>query len=108
MAAMRATPPRLGGFAVATSIRTDGRRPAPSGDRARPAFHGRNGGNGHGPWPARVLRRDLGRDDGGDDAALGLSCLGCSAALMVAMVLLGMSSLWWAVMGIVVLIYKFA
>jgi predicted metal-binding membrane protein len=39
----------------------------------------------------------------------GLSCLGCSAALMVAMVLLGMSSLWWAVLlGIVVLVYKFA
>src|SRR5437899_12753818 len=42
-------------------------------------------------------------------ARYGLSCLGCSAALMVAMVLLGMSSLWWAViLGIVVLIYKFA
>jgi predicted metal-binding membrane protein len=40
-------------------------------------------------------------------ARYGLSCLGCSAALMVAMVLLGMSSLWWAaVLGIVVLIYK--
>jgi predicted metal-binding membrane protein len=39
----------------------------------------------------------------------GLSCLGCSAALMVAMVLIGMSSLWWAViLGIVVLIYKLA
>ena len=37
----------------------------------------------------------------------GLSCLGCSAALMVAMVLPGMSSLWSAVLGIVVLIYKF-
>ena len=41
-------------------------------------------------------------------ARYGLSCLGCSAALMVAMVLLGMSSLWWAViLSIVVLIYKF-
>jgi len=40
-------------------------------------------------------------------ARYGLSCLGCSAALMVAMVLPGMSSLWSAVMGIVVLIYKF-
>jgi len=39
----------------------------------------------------------------------GLSCMGCSAALMVAMVLLGMSSLWWAViLGIVVLVYKWA
>ncbi|MGH6689635.1 MAG: DUF2182 domain-containing protein [Gammaproteobacteria bacterium] len=42
-------------------------------------------------------------------ARYGLSCLGCSAALMVAMVLLGMSSLRWAViLGIVVLVYKFA
>jgi len=42
-------------------------------------------------------------------ARYGLSCMGCSAALMVAMVLLGMSSLWWAViLGIVVLIYKLA
>jgi len=42
-------------------------------------------------------------------ARYGLSCLGCSAALMVAMVLIGMSSLWWAViLGIVVLVYKLA
>ena len=42
-------------------------------------------------------------------ARYGLSCLGCSAALMVAMVLIGMSSLWWGViLGIVVLIYKLA
>ena len=42
-------------------------------------------------------------------ARYGLSCLGCSGALMVAMVLLGMSSLWWAViLSLVVLIYKFA
>src|SRR6058998_3763152 len=116
---MRATPARVGGFAVATSIRTDVRRPTPSGDRARQAseagrilssvpsadegprrptrtgqtyggrigrprrrrrglgghgpaiaLHGRNGRNGYGPRPDRVLRRDLGRDDGGDDAAL--------------------------------------
>jgi len=39
----------------------------------------------------------------------GLSCLGCSGALMVAMALLGMSSLWWAViLGVVVLIEKLA
>jgi predicted metal-binding membrane protein len=39
----------------------------------------------------------------------GVSCLGCSAALMVAMVLLGMASLGWAaLLGIVVLVYKFA
>src|SRR5438552_13435007 len=42
-------------------------------------------------------------------ARYGLSCLGCSGALLVAMVLLGMSSLWWAViLGIVVLVCKFA
>jgi predicted metal-binding membrane protein len=56
----------------------------------------------HGPLPFSLMK----------SAAVagvryGLSCLGCSAALMVAMVLLGMSSLWWAVLlGIVVLIYK--
>src|SRR4029077_1308154 len=43
----------------------------------------------HGPLPFNLMR----------SAAVvgvryGLSCLGCSAALMVAMVLLGMSSLW--------------
>ena len=58
----------------------------------------------HGPLPFNLMR----------SAAVagvryGLSCMGCSAALMVAMVLLGMSSLWWAViLGIVVLIYKWA
>jgi predicted metal-binding membrane protein len=58
----------------------------------------------HGPQPFNLIR----------SAAVagvryGLSCIGCSAALMVAMVLLGMSSLWWAViLGLVVLIYKFA
>jgi predicted metal-binding membrane protein len=58
----------------------------------------------HGPLPFNLMQ----------SAAVagvryGLSCLGCSAALMVAMVLLGMSSLWWAViLGIVVLVYKFA
>ena len=39
----------------------------------------------------------------------GLSCLGCSAGLMVAMVLIGMSSLvWMIVLTAVVLIYKLA
>jgi predicted metal-binding membrane protein len=58
----------------------------------------------HGPLPFNLIRS--GAVAG---ARYGLSCLGCSAALMVAMVLLGMSSLWWAViLGIVVLIYKFA
>jgi predicted metal-binding membrane protein len=56
----------------------------------------------HGPLPFNLMK----------SAAVagvryGLSCIGCSAALMVAMVLLGMSSLWWAVLlGIVVLVYK--
>jgi predicted metal-binding membrane protein len=58
----------------------------------------------HGPLPFSLMK----------SAAVaglryGLGCLGCSAALMVAMVLLGMSNLWWAVLlGIVVLIYKLA
>src|SRR5262245_56946735 len=58
----------------------------------------------HGPLPFNLMR----------SAALsgvryGLSCLGCSAALMVAMVLIGMSSLWWTViLGLVVLVYKLA
>jgi predicted metal-binding membrane protein len=58
----------------------------------------------HGPLPFNLMR----------SAAVagvryGLSCLGCSAALMVAMVLIGMSSVWWAVLlGIVVLVYKLA
>jgi predicted metal-binding membrane protein len=56
----------------------------------------------HGPLPFNLMR----------SAAVagvryGLSCMGCSGALMVAMVLLGMSSLWWAViLGLVVLVYK--
>jgi predicted metal-binding membrane protein len=58
----------------------------------------------HGPLPFNLIR----------SAAVagvryGLSCIGCSAALMVAMVLLGMSSLWWAVVfGVIVLFYKWA
>jgi predicted metal-binding membrane protein len=58
----------------------------------------------HGPLPFNLMR----------SAAVagvryGLSCMGCSGALMVAMVLLGMSSLWWAViLGLVVLVYKWA
>src|SRR5256712_1403800 len=58
----------------------------------------------HGPLPFNLMRSAVVAG-----ARYGLSCLGCSAALMLAMVLLGMSSLWWAViLGIVVLIYKFA
>jgi predicted metal-binding membrane protein len=58
----------------------------------------------HGPLPFSLMRSAAVAG-----ARYGLSCLGCNAALMVAMVLLGMSSLWWAVLlGIVVLVYKFA
>ena len=53
----------------------------------------------HGPLPFNLMRSAAVAG-----ARYGLSCLGCSAALMVAMVLLGMSSLWWAaILGIVVL-----
>jgi predicted metal-binding membrane protein len=56
----------------------------------------------HGPLPFNLMRSAAVAG-----ARYGWSCLGCSAALMVAMVLIGMSSLWWAViLGIVVLIYK--
>src|SRR4029453_8069903 len=34
------------------------------------AIYGWHGRNGHGPRPDRVLRHDLGRDDGGDDVTL--------------------------------------
>jgi len=58
----------------------------------------------HGPLPFNLMRSAAVAG-----ARYGLSCLGCSAALMVAMVLIGMSSLWWGViLGIVVLIYKLA
>jgi len=58
----------------------------------------------HGPLPFNLVRA----------GALagwryGLSCLGCSAGLMVAMVLIGMSSLTWTVvLAALVLLYKFA
>src|SRR5213083_2200190 len=58
----------------------------------------------HGPLPFNLMRSAAVAG-----ARYGISCLGCSAALMVAMVLIGMSSLWWGViLGIVVLIYKLA
>lgn len=58
----------------------------------------------HAPLPFNLMRSAAVAG-----ARYGVSCLGCSAALMVAMVLLGMSSLWWAaILGTVVLIYKFA
>jgi len=58
----------------------------------------------HGPLPFNLMRSAAVAG-----ARYGLSCLGCSAALMVAMVLIGMSNLWWAViLGLVVLNYKLA
>jgi predicted metal-binding membrane protein len=58
----------------------------------------------HGPLPFKLMRSAAVAG-----ARYSLSCLGCSAALMVAMVLLGMSSLGWAViLGIFVFVYKFA
>jgi predicted metal-binding membrane protein len=58
----------------------------------------------HGPLPFNLMRSAAVAG-----ARYGWSCLGCSGALMVAMVLIGMSSLWWGViLGIVVLIYKLA
>src|SRR5262245_2248393 len=58
----------------------------------------------HGPLPF-----NLNRSAAVAGLRYGLSCIGCSGALMVAMVLLGMSSLWWAVvLGLVVLFYKWA
>jgi predicted metal-binding membrane protein len=42
-------------------------------------------------------------------ARYGFSCLGCSAGLMVAIVLIGMSNLvWMIVLSAVVLVYKVA
>jgi predicted metal-binding membrane protein len=58
----------------------------------------------HGPLPFNLYR----------SGALvgfkyGLSCLGCSGALMIAMVVIGMASLGWAlVLAAIVLVYKFA
>ena len=58
----------------------------------------------HGPLPFNLMRSAAVAG-----ARYGLCCLGCSGALMVAMVLLGMSTLWWAVLlSLVVLIYKLA
>jgi predicted metal-binding membrane protein len=58
----------------------------------------------HGPLPFNLTRTAA-----VVGARYGLSCFGCNAALMVAMVLLGMSNLWSTViLAIVVLVYKFA
>jgi predicted metal-binding membrane protein len=57
----------------------------------------------HGPLPF-----DLVRAGALSGWRYGLSCLGCSAGLMVAMVLVGMSSLAWTlVLAGLVLVYKF-
>lgn len=58
----------------------------------------------HGPLPFNLMRSAA-----VVGARYGLSCLGCSAALMVAMVLIGMSGLWWTViLAVIVAIYKLA
>ena len=58
----------------------------------------------HGPLPF-----DLVRAGAVAGWRYGLSCLGCSAGLMVAMVLVGMTSLGWtSVLAALVLVYKFA
>jgi predicted metal-binding membrane protein len=58
----------------------------------------------HGPLPFNLIRSAV-----VIGAKYGLSCVGCSAALMVAMVIIGMSSLSWIViLSGVVLVYKLA
>jgi predicted metal-binding membrane protein len=58
----------------------------------------------HGPLPFNLMRSAVVAG-----ARYGLSCLGCSAGLMVAMVLIGMANLvWMIVLAAVVLIYKVA
>ena len=58
----------------------------------------------HGPLPFNLMRSAV-----IVGARYGLSCLGCSAGLMLAMVLIGMSSLvWMTVLAAVVLAYKLA
>ena len=56
----------------------------------------------HGPLPFNLMRSAV-----VVGVRYGLSCLGCSAGLMLAMVLIGMSSLvWMTVLAAVVLAYK--
>jgi predicted metal-binding membrane protein len=58
----------------------------------------------HGPMPFNLMRGAL-----VVGAKYGLSCVGCSAALMVAMVIIGMSNLnWILILSGVVLVYKLA
>jgi predicted metal-binding membrane protein len=56
----------------------------------------------HGPLPFNVMRGAVVAG-----ARYGVSCLGCSAGLMVAMVLIGMANLlWMIVLAAAVLVYK--
>ena len=58
----------------------------------------------HGSLPFNLMRNAI-----VVGARYGLSCLGCSAGLMVAMVLIGMSNpVWMIVLAAVVLVYKVA
>jgi predicted metal-binding membrane protein len=58
----------------------------------------------HGPLPFNLMRSAVVAG-----ARYGLSCLGCSAGLMVAMVLIGITNLvWMIVLAAAVLIYKVA
>jgi predicted metal-binding membrane protein len=58
----------------------------------------------HGPLPFNLMRSAVVAG-----VRYGLSCLGCSAGLMVAIVLIGMSSLiWMIVLSALVLVYKLA
>jgi predicted metal-binding membrane protein len=58
----------------------------------------------HGPLPFNLMRSAVVAG-----ARYGLSCLGCSAGLMVAMVLIGLANLlWMIVLAAVVLVYKVA
>jgi predicted metal-binding membrane protein len=58
----------------------------------------------HGPLPFNLMRSAVVAG-----TRYGLSCLGCSAGLMVAMVLIGMANLvWMIVLATVVLVYKVA
>jgi predicted metal-binding membrane protein len=56
----------------------------------------------HGPLPFNLVRSALVAG-----ARYAVSCLGCTAALIVAMLVVGMSSVWWAVLLTVgVAVYK--
>jgi predicted metal-binding membrane protein len=58
----------------------------------------------HGPLPFSVVRSGVVAG-----ARYGLSCVGCSAGLMVAMAIIGMSNLgWMVILAAVVLLYKLA